>query len=264
MIKNLYKIGNAVDDIYTKIAGVPYPVSAAVGKKPIPEPVEVTTSVTYTETEENVWKMELTITFPEGTTFDTLTTQFPDWGGSVVSGEKEVTFNADDITVDYITVTDLTIDSVPSDNDECSVVIMNGDVELFTSTTAAHVVEIPVPVEKFTLDSVVLDGPSSAGPYSNVYGVMMSITFTDTPPTNWDQTATCTCTNVCVADTTGEIKDTGEYTFTGFAVNGNLWETNDPAYPYDSPLGPATVTIYDENNDVWATATTDNVTIIGQ
>lgn len=47
MIKNLYKTGNAVDDIYTNLAGVPYPVSAAVGGNgPQPEPANKTLVIT--------------------------------------------------------------------------------------------------------------------------------------------------------------------------------------------------------------------------
>lgn len=138
-------IFNAIDKIYNEKTGMIYPVSAAVGSQPTPTPTTVTSSVTYTETEATVWKMELAVT--EGMSFSELTEQYPDWTGSVTSGEKVVAFTADDITVDYITVTDLTIDSVPSDGDECTVVIMNGDVELYTSTTEAQVVEIPAPEE---------------------------------------------------------------------------------------------------------------------
>lgn len=142
-------IFNAIDKLYNKKTGMIYPVSAAVGSgpAPVPTPTTVTSSVTYTETDATVWKMEMGIEWPEGMSFSALTEQYPDWTGSVTSGEKVVNFTADDITVDYITVTDLTSDSVPSDGDECTMKIMNGDVELYTSTTEAQVVEIPAPEE---------------------------------------------------------------------------------------------------------------------
>lgn len=45
MNKSLYKTLNAVDKIYAEKTGIPYPVSAAVGQTPAPEPTEVAAPV---------------------------------------------------------------------------------------------------------------------------------------------------------------------------------------------------------------------------
>lgn len=114
---------------------------------------------------------------------------------------------------------------------------------------------------KFTVNSVVMNGPTSVGPYRNVYGAEIDITLNETPPTDWEQTATVVINGVCVAEMNADPYDNGNYTFTGIYDAGNHYEPNDPAWVIDN-LGTATVTIYDSNSQVWAIATTDNVTLV--
>ena len=221
-------IFNAIDKLYNEKTGMIYPVSAAVGSKPTPTPTTVTSTVTYTETEASVWKMELAVT--EGMSFSELTTQYPDWTGSVTSGEKVINFNADDITVDYITVTDLTIDSVPSDGDECTMVIMNDDVELYNSTTTAHVVEIPAPAEPLEVSNVVFH-----------------YDLEEDYKTNWSLTADIQINNIpegwygafCFED--GEEQYTGNVFTATDLVDGTLTITD--LMPNYDPISPVHVAI---------------------
>lgn len=144
MIKNLYKTGNAVDDIYTNLAGVPYPVSAAI-KKPEPTPIQFNSTVTYTELSADNWKLEIVPEWPEGINFDVLNTLYPNWLGEINNGIITIEFNSDSITENYVTIENITFGEVPAEGTTCLINLKNSDVVLAESTASAHVVEIPVP-----------------------------------------------------------------------------------------------------------------------
>lgn len=128
----------------------------------------------------------------------------------------------------------------------------------------------PEPTQKFTLNKVLIDGPYSGGPFSNVYNCHFDMAFNETPPADCEDGyggyhSYAVITGVCGADETGVIKDTGNYQINGIVPEYDhpdeyQYQSGDPAYPYGQTFGPATLTITDNDGNVWGTATTDDVT----
>lgn len=179
-------------------------------------------------------------------------------------------FNSDNVA-SSTTISKLTsFEYTPSDQANIQIhIYQSNNVELYEGMGVITIT--PYVSAKFTLNSVMIDGPYSGGPFSNVYNCHYNITFNETPPADCENgyggyNGYAVITGVCVADETGVIKDTGNYQIIGIGTEYDhpgeyQYQSGDPAYPYGQTFGPATLSITDGDGNVWATATTDNVTL---
>lgn len=262
-------IFNAIDKIYNEKTGMVVPVSAAVGE-PKPEPYISIGDGTLTENSDHTYNLTLEVTVEN----------VNDWEGKLYNVDPETgdptgdaigTFTADNIVEGVLYKENLEWVDIMNHHD-IFVQILKNDEELYGSPKRCEIVPY-VPAAKFTIDNVILSGPMSGGPFSNVYDVNFTIDFIEEAPEGWTQGVwntqngnycIMTCGGVCYADETGVVKDTGEYELNdGCMVSTHIdgyMQMGSPTYPYSQDLGPATLTIY-VDGEVWGEASTDNVTV---
>lgn len=277
-------IFNQIDKIYIEKTGMPYSVSAAVGGSPKPQPQELTDVVfgPWEENSENSQYFSCLMSTEETLLFSEDPSLLPEgWYAIVTTDYGEIRLTVDDVSSENsmdipMDTSDLTNMLYYTGSDETLATDIkffdaNGNLLYYCAQQNVSVEYYEEPTQKFTLNSVMIDGPYSGGPFSNVYDCHYDMTFDETPPANCEDgyggyLGYAEIGGVCVADETGVIKDTGNYQINGLTVEHThpdeyQYQNGDPTYPYGQTFGPATITITDNDGNIWGTATTQNVII---